>query len=94
MDEATKYLLGQGVLGIVVVYLAWLLREARADIKAERAEIKALTERYEAKFEKVNDKSQLLAAEVTNAFETAIRNSSEGGQRRRRNTLAKVPNDE
>lgn len=95
MDEATKYLLGQGVLGIVVIYLAWQLREARADVKAERAENKALAERLVEKGEKFAEKGQELAREVTRAFEAAIRNNESSPPRvpRRRNTLAKLDDE-
>lgn len=99
MDEITKTFLGNGVLGAVVIWLIWQLREARADVKSERAENKALTERLEQKGEKFAEKSQELAREVTRAFEAAIRSNEAAPTRqqpgpRRRNTLAKVEVDE
>jgi predicted secreted Zn-dependent protease len=81
MDEATKYLLGQGVLGIACIIEAWMIRRLWM-------ENKNLTDRLEAKADKHAEKNQEIARQVTEAFEAAVRNSE---RPRRRATAAKLP---
>jgi ribonuclease PH len=81
MDEATKYLLGQGVLGIACIIEAWMIRRLWM-------ENKNLTDRLEAKADKHAEKNQEIARQVTEAFEAAVRSNE---RPKRRNTVAKLP---
>lgn len=77
MDEATKYLLGQGILGV------FCLVELFAIAKLWR-ENKSLTERYEAKSEKHAEKNQETAANLIKALRVLAENN---GGKKRRSTL-------
>lgn len=80
MDEATKYLIGQGVLGIMCVVEAWMIRRLWL-------ENKSLTDRLEAKAEKHAEKNHELAGKVTEAFEAVVRSAE--NRPRRRMTVSK-----
>lgn len=77
MNEASKYLLGQGVLGVLCVALGWavwyLWRENRR-----------LMERLETKSDKQAEKNEELTRQVTDAFNALSE------QRRRRKTVRQM----
>ena len=79
MDEVTKQLVGQGVLGIVCLTLGFACRRLWL-------ENKSLTDRLEAKADKHAELNRETAREVTQAFETAMRTSTGEDRARRRAT--------
>lgn len=76
MGEATKYLLGQGILGIVVVALGI------AVVHLWRVN-RVLSDRLETKSDKHAEKNQALAEQVVAAFKAATQATG-----KRRNTKA------
>lgn len=82
MDEATKFLMAQGVLGVVALALAAACRRLWI-------ENKSLTDRLEAKADKHAELNQMVAREITQAFETAMKSASETRALRRRSTQAR-----
>jgi hypothetical protein len=86
VEDATKWLVGQGVLGVACLILGffnWI----------QWKENKNLTDRLEAKSEKHAEKNMETARQMTAAFESAIR-SSENRTRTRRPTRAEKAVDE
>lgn len=87
MEEATKILIGQGVLGVVALALAAACRRLWI-------ENKSLTDRLEAKADKHAELNRETAREVTQAFETAMRSAEKLAPRRRLTQSSKAVVDE
>lgn len=87
MDEATKYLLGQGVLGVVCVFLGifnWI----------QWKENRNLTDRLEAKAEKHAEKNIESAQKMAAVFEAAIRSAENRPRSRRLTATQKAVEEE
>ena len=87
MDEATKYLLGQGVLGVVAFFLGifnWL----------QWKENRNLTDRLEMKAEKHAEKNIESAQKMASVFEAAIRSAENRPRTRRMTSAQKAVEDE
>lgn len=87
MSEATKYLVGQGVLGVVAFFLGifnWI----------QWKENRSLTDRLEAKAEKHAEKNIESARQMTAAFEAAIRSADNKPRGRRPTSAQRAVEDE